>query len=320
MKQYCLIFKPLSSLTQIPDAQTIFGAICNILLQTQGEEAFQRYIESFDDEPMLIHSSMFPSDMLPMIHQSLFSTKYINEHLLSEPVNQQLLYLQNMKKYKKVPYMSKQIYNDYIKENRFDELQKDITLSKVNLDDLCLQYNSEGIHYESATEMMTHVKKNGYYMAYSEAEKKNELFYDEQIYFKEGTQFNVYVKTILTKQQLNDIFKYSHYFGFGNRHTVGKNSFKLIDIVEENNDSADMKLLLSKSTLDDLYNLDDSFYHIQSRIHRVSNYYINNGITGRYNLFDEGSFMSVKNSKEWYGKLIYNQDQNIYYYGIGYVF
>ncbi len=320
MKQYCLIFKPLSSITQIPDAQTLFGAICNILLQTQGEEAFHQYIDSFSNDPILIHSSMFPKDMLPMIHQSLFSTQYINEHLLNEPVDQQLQYLQNMKKYKKVPYMSKQIYDDYIQHNQFEQLQNDIIHSKIKLDDLCLQYCDENIHYESSTEMTTHVKKAGYYMVDINDDKKNELFYDEQIYFKEGTQFCIYVKTTLTQQQLHDIFKYSHYFGFGNKHTVGKNSFELVDIKEENNSSSNLKLLLSKSTLDKDYNLDDSYYHIQSRIHRISNYYINDGITGRYNLFDEGSYMSVKDNKEWYGNIIYNQDQDIYYYGIGYVF
>ena len=35
MKEYKLVFKPLSTITNIPNAQTIFGAICNIIVNTQ---------------------------------------------------------------------------------------------------------------------------------------------------------------------------------------------------------------------------------------------------------------------------------------------
>lgn len=44
MKEYKLVFKPLSTITNIPNAQTIFGAICNIIVNTQGEEALNNYI------------------------------------------------------------------------------------------------------------------------------------------------------------------------------------------------------------------------------------------------------------------------------------
>ena len=47
MKEYKLVFKPLSTITNIPNAQTIFGAICNIIVNTQGEEALNNYISSF---------------------------------------------------------------------------------------------------------------------------------------------------------------------------------------------------------------------------------------------------------------------------------
>ena len=43
MKEYKLIFKPISTISKLPSAQTIFGAVCNIILNTQGEEAFNNY-------------------------------------------------------------------------------------------------------------------------------------------------------------------------------------------------------------------------------------------------------------------------------------
>ncbi len=317
MKQYCLIFQPLSSISHIPDAQTIFGSLCNIIIQTQGEDKFHEYIQSFDNEPMLIHSSMFPDHLLPMIHQGLFSTQYINQTLVNEAIDQQLSYLQNMKKYKKVPYMSQKIYEEYISTNKFEQLQQDILHSDVKFDDQCLQKSNENYNFHYQSELMTHVRKNGYYMS-----NENDLFFDTQYYCDKDTKFNIYVKTTLTQEQLYDIFKYTHYFGFGPKHSTGKNSFKLIDIIEEESVSSNKKLLLSKSTLDDSYQLENSFYQIHSHIHRTSHYYMSNGITGRYNLFDEGSYMSVSDDKEYYGHLIYNQCDNkdIYYYGIGYVF
>lgn len=61
MKEYKLVFKPLSTITNIPNAQTIFGAICNIIVNTQGEEALNNYISSFNNQPLFytfIHVSI----------------------------------------------------------------------------------------------------------------------------------------------------------------------------------------------------------------------------------------------------------------------
>lgn len=98
MKEYKLVFKPLSTITNIPNAQTIFGAICNIIVNTQGEEALNNYISSFNNQPLFIHSSMFPLNMLPMVHYNIFDIDYINHNILKEKSIDQLSYLQTFKK------------------------------------------------------------------------------------------------------------------------------------------------------------------------------------------------------------------------------
>ena len=104
MKEYKLVFKPLSTITNIPNAQTIFGAICNIIVNTQGEEALNNYISSFNNQPLFIHSSMFPLNMLPMVHYNIFDIDYINHNILKEKSIDQLSYLQTLKNYKKIVF------------------------------------------------------------------------------------------------------------------------------------------------------------------------------------------------------------------------
>ena len=56
------------------------------------------------------------------------------------------------------------------------------------------------------------------------------MYYDDTIYT--NGLFYILVKTNENIKKIKDIFSYSHFFGFGPRHSVGKNSFKLISIEE----------------------------------------------------------------------------------------
>lgn len=324
MKQYCLYFKPVSSISHIPDAQTIFGAICNMLLQTQGKEVFNRYIQSFDAQPIMVHSSMFPADMLPMAQKGLFSTKYINSNLLKEDPSEQLAYLQKMKQYKKISYMTKGIYRDYIEICKIEDLKNDLINQKALVEQNCLKKINENVLKPLQVQLGTHVKKSGYYLNKKNRDsEENELYYNVEMYADDTMKFCIYIKTFLSKKEIFDIFKYSRYFGFGPRHSVGKNSFELIDVVEERNTSSkNVKLLLSKSIFDENYDLNLSYYSVFSKLHRTSKYYLENRLLGRFNLFEEGSYMYVNEDKEWYGSLIKQKidEKEIYYYGIGFVF
>ena len=145
MKEYKLVFKPLSTITNIPNAQTIFGAICNIIVNTQGEEALNNYISSFNNHPLFIHSSMFPLNMLPMVHYNIFDIDYINHNILKEKSIDQLSYLQTLKNYKKINYTTESIFNDYIIKSDFNKMRDDLLNKKINIKNYCLQKASENI-------------------------------------------------------------------------------------------------------------------------------------------------------------------------------
>lgn len=318
MKQYCLKLNPIGSISRIPDAQTIFGAICNILIHTQEYDSFQKYIDSFNHQPLLIHSSMFPHGYLPMVHSSLFSIDYITKNILEENSINQLNYLQTMKQLKKIDYVSQKVFYNYILQNKYGELKQDLLNHILIVDERCLQYHDETKRHSIASQITTHVQKNLFYF---DSKNDNDLYYNRDIYCSDDTYFNIYVKTELSEEALWNIFKYSQYFGFGPKHSSGKNSFKLIQIEEINVDSSFDKILLSKSALDNQYDLAHSHYQIESKLHQTGQYYLNNQRTGRFNLFKEGSIMKVKENQDYYGciKKIKNNDHIIYYYAIGYV-
>ena len=122
-------------------------------------------------------------------------------------------------------------------------------------------------------------------------------------------------------KKIKDIFSYSHFFGFGPRHSVGKNSFKLISIEEiKRKPNLNNKLLLSQSVFDECINLSESNYQIISKQYHPSKTYINK-TTHKMNLFNEGSYLKLTQDKEWIGKILsFNIDKKpLYYYGIGYI-
>ena len=84
MKTYRITFKVLSSITHLPDAQTLFGSFCNIIRSTQGEEALQQYFQSFQTQPLFIHSSMFPHELLPMVKVGLISIQDKNDIIFNK--------------------------------------------------------------------------------------------------------------------------------------------------------------------------------------------------------------------------------------------
>ena len=102
MKLYKITFKNISSITKIPDAQTIFGAVCNIIKQTKGEDDLNKYFNSFDSEPIFVHSSMFLDGTMPMVKVGLIPIEEKSRRVLELEPKEQLKYLSQLKKLKKI--------------------------------------------------------------------------------------------------------------------------------------------------------------------------------------------------------------------------
>lgn len=310
MKLYKITFKNISSITKIPDAQTIFGAVCNIIKQTKGEDDLNKYFNSFDSEPIFVHSSMFLDGTMPMVKVGLIPIEEKNRRVLELEPKEQLKYLSQLKKLKKINAVTLDIYNEYLVDGKFTELKEDIYLNKINIDKGILSRRT--IKYDNITQLVTHNN-------HEEIESnERRLYYDNNIYFHEDCLFCIYVKTN-NIEYVKDIFKHSQYFGFGSRVSVGKNCFEMVDInlIDDIKSNNDYKILLSKCVGDD-FDLSDSSYVIDSSIYSGGFAYSSN-VIGRFNRFVEGSYMKVKENKEYYGNLIEcNNGKKIYHYGIGF--
>lgn len=323
MRTYQLTFEALSSLSKVPDAQVIFGAICNIIKQTKGDEALQSYLSSFEDQPIFVHSSMFPCGLLPMIKVGLLSIEEKNKDVFSKEPKDQLQYLSKMKEFKKIQYMTPDIFNDYINTKDFSkrivDLKNDLLNQKITLKDGVLSRN-DASRSIGKRELITHVQTYLNRFDNTKEQDARGLYYDSTMYYPEHSYFDVYIKTDQL-DYVKDIMKYVPYFGFGNRISVGKNAFQLVKVEKVNmkaNDP-DFCMLLSKCISDE-FDFEDSSYMVDAKIYRGSHYYHSN-VVGDITKIVEGSRMRVKEPKEYYGSLLKtNNGDNIYHYGIGFVF
>lgn len=310
MKLYKCTLKPLSSISKMPDAQTIFGAICSVIRFTKGEEELQRYLTSFDEQPLFIHSSMFIEGLLPMAKVGLISIKEKNKNVFSLSPCEQLQYTTELKRYKGLKSISLEVFREYILDGAFDDLRQAIDDGRITtVDDIV----TEELKAPSASQMLVHNNKA------INAREDNErgLYYDRNLYLRTNTC--IYVKTN-NIEYVKSIFKYFPYFGIGNRVSVGKNCFELVDVIElpAFKHKTAYRMLLSKCISDE-FDLSESNYMIDSSVYRGSKYYSANKI-GRINKFVEGSYMKIYDEQEYYGHIVrVENDRPIYHYGIGFV-
>ena len=126
MKIYKIVFTCQSVVNEIPNSQTIFGAICNILLQTKGKDELDEYISSLNTKAKMVHSSMFLNHTLPMIKKNVFSLEYINTLLGNVKAEDKLRVLESAKRYKQISSMSERVYKNYVENNKIEALTVDL--------------------------------------------------------------------------------------------------------------------------------------------------------------------------------------------------
>lgn len=320
MQTYKIIFSCQSVLNTVPDAQMMFGTICNIIKSSTGEDKLNAYFNSFkSDAPFLLHSSMFLNGYLPMLRKNIYSLRFINQLVELNENEEKISIFENVKKYKKIDWMSEDIYHEYGMEKTFNELSIDL-IQKTDNFTVENGYLSKSNNNQEVEHVDILLTRNGF----SEDGKKDKsLFYTKQMYYPIGTEFSMFVKTTLSIDQLTKIFRYVEYFGIGNRRSVGMNCFRLERIEKTNLKSKqDYKFILSKYIPTEEIEYNQSYYALSSQIYRASKDYANHVITGKYTHILEGSYMKMKENKEFYGDLIEMKanDKVIYHYAIGFTF
>ena len=252
---------------------------------------------------------MFLDGLMPMVKVGLISIDEKNKQINSLPVNKQLTYLSQLKKLKKISFVSLEIYNKYIVNGDFIGLKLGILNNEISIENGVL--SSHISNFDKAEELLVHNN-------HEEQSDERRLYYDKNLYYSKNCQFCIYVKTN-DIEYVKSVFKYAPYFGFGSRVSVGKNCFKMESIEEIENavQNPEKKVLLSKCISNE-FDLVESSYVIDSTVYWGSKSYSSN-VVGRFNRFVEGSYMKVNENKDYYGSLIKcNNGKVIYHYGIGF--
>lgn len=317
MKVYKAIFTSQSSINELPNSQTIFGAICSILDQTQGNTSLNEYIDSFNTSAKFIHSSMFLNNTFPMVKRGLFSLNDVNEMVKASANDKKLEVLELTKKYKKIQFISQNIFEKYISEGKIDDLKKDL-LNDPNrflLNNAILSLMDEDILSEVSSNIMT---RNGF----SDNGVDKTLFYTTSIYYPKETEFCIYIKTKMPLEYIESIFKYFEYFGIGNRRSIGMNSFRLERIEKVDLPSSkENKLLLSRYIPNENeVDYESSYYQLSNDIYRSSKAYTGGLVNGKYIHVLEGSWLNMNEDKEYYGRIMETENNGkiVYHYAIGF--
>lgn len=319
MKTYCATFKADSSLTGLPSAQTIFGALCQIIVDAKGQEALQDYLDSFDHSPVLIHSAMYPADLFPMPKQNIFPLTFVNEAVHAASSESRLAAMAEYKKYKNIRFVSQKILETYVLPCKFEQLRKDLLYQPQQfqlLDNGILRCSGETSDYEQRTVLQT---RNGQKGLMTE----KDLFYQTQIYPSKNQKFSIYLKSEWPAEELEDLLSQFEIFGIGTRRTVGCNVFTLLSVREIRLKSGGpYHYLLSDCIPEDEVNLTESFYSLKSALYRASKSYTGGFITGRYTYLEAGSLIKAPIQKRWLGKNHKSESRGkpVWHYGMGFVF
>lgn len=317
MKTYKITFLCNSRINKLPDSQVIFGAICKSLKIYKGDASLKRYLDSFSNHPLLIHSSMFPTELFPALKKPLLSTELLSKYMLNLPTHELLNNYEKLKEFRNINYVSGKIYSKYISNGNMENLMRDIMNNEIRLENGILKNKDEKINFEYKDLLATRIKHFS-----NIGEQDSELYYDRDIFYSRNQRFNIFVKTNLDIKYVEEIFKKFDYIPLGNRSSSGKNLFKYVTIDEYTkvDNNCQDKLLLSKCIpCDDDFDYNESEYAIESQNY-VSSKEFGNDYLGVITKLVEGSYMKIKTVKEYYGKIIPLKvgQTTIYHYGIGF--
>lgn len=320
MNLYKLSFSASGSLSQIPDSQKIFGALCTIIKSTKGEEQLKEYFQSLENEPILIHSSMMIEGTMPMIKENLFDIKEVNQTIRTHSPEKQLEVLSQFKTFKRIHYVSEKVFQTYILNGDTTTLKADLLAGgKLIIKDNCLCFTDENETLSSASLSFYRVRMD----VMNEDSDEGRLFRDSVVYYPETTRFKIYVKTTLDKETISELFSYLDYFSAGNKGSIGRNLFKLERVEELNlHGTSKQKMILSRYIPKaDEFSAEGSSYELLTANHIANPDNRGSIYTRKISYLSEGSYLHFNEDKEYYGRVISYQagEQTQYHYGIGFV-
>lgn len=209
--------KPASGFITKIESDTLFGVFCWNLLYIYGENRLVELLKNFDEEPFIIFSNAFFADKLPK--------PYLKPVILKN---------KNIKDIKKTAFLDKTDFINLLKDNK----NKKTALTLTQINDLIyrrLEENQTRDNNETrgdcddkigGSTINVIIQKNcidrlGDY-------SNNNLFAVEETFYQEGIWLNIFVKysdSLITKNEIEEVFSLIGKNGFGKDKSTGKGKF-----------------------------------------------------------------------------------------------
>lgn len=307
MSVYSITFKPLSVLTNIPDAQTIFGAFCYKYASLYGNEDLENLLKiENSNNPVFLISSMFFNDTLP------FPTDFMPPKKKSVSIQETT----RNKKLKKIKYISKKLYIDYVVNNEdfVNTYYENISSKYIIINDELLAHKEDNLLTEKYLVRDTRTRNS---FSFNKDEK--ELFKDEVFYCNDKLLFTVYLNILNNdfKEKIINTFAKMNYVFFGGKKSVGYNLYSFIEIKEEDElNKLNHNMLVSKSLVDKDIDLNKSYYTYDN-VNNKHNINVANVNRKQVNVLKEGSVLFT--DKPFVGGLVQDDvyGKTIYQYYLG---
>ena len=322
MKLYRLTFCADGQITRIPDAQTIFGALCAAIQMKDGQQKMEEYIHSLKTHPWFVHTSMFPKGLIPASAKPLLSLSELSSVVGSLSNGTKLSVLSDFKRLKKFQYMTESVFEHYILQGDFAGLKQKL----LNSDQIRIQQSGSLSILQESKDNPSPFLARTIQQTRSGAidiQKDKDLFYQKQMYLSESSELCVFVKSDLDPEQFCPYFKMLEYTGIGPYRSSGLNLFRLKKVEEYHFNLPQQEpyaFLLSGCIPEQgEFNFDQSFYKIETSSFRGSFSIVGNAFTGTFSKLKEGSLMNTSQKKDWYGQLIQVEfkGKKLYHYGLG---
>lgn len=315
MKIYKLKFTPVGPINKVPDSQTFFGALCNVIKDTSGSDILEELLKPMEkkDYPFIV-SSFFLENTFPIpldINPDLIDLNEVDSKTIS-----------TLKKLKKVDSISIGVFKDYLKD--YETFNKEYYSKFINKEYLYVHHNNLVIKNTEAQEyfndkICTTIIRTRNKINY---EEDTGIFYNSVTYYEQKVKFDCYIKV-----KDDDIFqliikslKSLVYLPVGGKRSIGMNLYKLEGYDEFLPiDLKGKRFLLSKCIID---NDDVDFNKSYYKIFTLNNKFDNNGKRiYKHNIvvLQEGSIL--KTNQEIVGSVINEEGENftVYHNAVGFL-
>lgn len=350
---YVCIIKPQSAFLTPFQADTVWGSLMWAYRYLYGNSAME---EILSEPPKLIVSDGFPVGMLPRpknfipITKSEKIIKGIIDNEESEIDDRQIL-INYTKSLAKVRHFPEDLVFEMLKGNKTDEdiLKSYLIFVSKKLDEekkdnkfLKEYFSKEGYIEKSdeaekktdsdkqAQERIEHqlVRHNVIDRITMTARKKHGLYTHRETYYHCDIQ--IFIRTILEKEKIFQLFKFLADNGYGKRKSTGKGQLKIksLEVHDKfpdiNNSNGFMTLSSSYVPVDHEVKLDESRYTVHIKRGKVGGHYANEGKYLKYPIamYQAGSIFKKSGvNTPYYGRYIENvhsSRKEIVHYGFAF--